>query len=149
MTTGQLLRRARKKAGLTQAELAEKLNISYQNISQWERDLRQPKVETLEKIAEALKISPADLGIIRYEAYFPFDPASHQILLDAIDRAFKPMPKLEPLNTKVSNSEALRHRLLQNFSALNEFGQQKAVERVEELTEIERYRKGKSSADGD
>ena len=93
MTTGQLLRRARKKAGLTQAELAEKLNISYQNISQWERDLRQPKVETLEKIAEALKISPADLGIIRYEAYFPFDPASHQILLDAIDRAFKPMPK--------------------------------------------------------
>lgn len=107
MTTGQLLRRARKKAGLTQAELAEKLNISYQNISQWERDLRQPKVETLEKIAEALKISPADLGIIRYEAYFPFDPASHQILLDAIDRAFKPMPKLEPLNTKVSNSESI------------------------------------------
>lgn len=54
MTTGQLIKAARQKAGMTQAELAEKLGISYVGVSQWENDLRNPKRETLRRIAEAL-----------------------------------------------------------------------------------------------
>lgn len=51
MTTGQRIKAARKKAGLTQAELAQRLDIPFQSISQWERDVRNPKKETLEKLA--------------------------------------------------------------------------------------------------
>lgn len=51
MTTGQRIRAARKKAGMTQAELAEKLEIPFQSVSQWERDIRNPKKETLERLA--------------------------------------------------------------------------------------------------
>lgn len=54
MTTGQRIKAARQQAGLTQTELAEKLGIPYQSISQWERDLRNPKYENLQRIANAL-----------------------------------------------------------------------------------------------
>lgn len=62
MTTGQRIKAARKKAGLTQAELAKKLDdIPFQSISQWERDLRNPKYETLVRIATALKVDWTEL----------------------------------------------------------------------------------------
>ena len=56
MTTGQLIKAARKAAGMTQAELSSKLGIPYQSIGQWERDLRNPKRETLQRIAVALEV---------------------------------------------------------------------------------------------
>lgn len=61
MTTGQRIKAARKKANMTQAELAQKLEIPFQSISQWERDIRNPKRETLEKIADALGVYYLDL----------------------------------------------------------------------------------------
>lgn len=57
MTAGQRIRTARKKAGMTQAELAARLNVPFQSVSQWERDIRNPKKETLDRIAKALDIS--------------------------------------------------------------------------------------------
>jgi transcriptional regulator with XRE-family HTH domain len=57
MTTGERIRDARKAAGLTQLELAEKLGVPYQSIGQWENNVRNPKYETLEKIATALNVS--------------------------------------------------------------------------------------------
>lgn len=56
MTTGQRIKAARIDAGLTQSALADMLDIPYQSIGQWERDLRNPKKETLQRIAFALKV---------------------------------------------------------------------------------------------
>lgn len=56
MTVGQRIKEARKKAALTQKELAEKLGITYQTLAQWENDLRNPKLETLQRISAALEI---------------------------------------------------------------------------------------------
>jgi transcriptional regulator with XRE-family HTH domain len=56
MTTGEAIKNARIKANMTQAALAEKLNVTPQNISQYERDIKNPKIETLQKIASALDI---------------------------------------------------------------------------------------------
>ena len=60
MSVGQNIKKARKKAGMTQKELAQKLGLSFQSIAQWENDLRNPKVETLRKIANALECDPAE-----------------------------------------------------------------------------------------
>lgn len=57
MTTGERIKAARINAGLTQRELAERLNVSFVNISQWENGVRNPKIETLQRIADALGIS--------------------------------------------------------------------------------------------
>lgn len=61
MTTGQLIKDARRQAGLTQKELGEKLGITYQTIAQWENNLRNPKYETLKRIAVALGVEWTDL----------------------------------------------------------------------------------------
>lgn len=63
MTTGERIKEARKTAGVTQAELADKLGIPYQSVSQWERDTRKPKLDTLQRIATVLRIPvPQILG---------------------------------------------------------------------------------------
>ena len=61
MTTGQRIKAARKKAGLTQKELGERMGQSFQSIAQWENDLRKPKLETLQRIAAALGTSISNL----------------------------------------------------------------------------------------
>lgn len=61
MTTGQLIRAARKEAKMTQAELAQKLGISYVGVSQWENDLRNPKYDTIKRIAAALGVEWTEL----------------------------------------------------------------------------------------
>ena len=56
MKTGELIRKYRKKKQLTMKQLGEKIDVSEQAISQYERGLRNVNLETLIKIAEALEI---------------------------------------------------------------------------------------------
>lgn len=56
MSFSDRLKEARKKAGLTQLQIGEKLGITAQSYSQYETGKRSPKRETLEKIAEALNL---------------------------------------------------------------------------------------------
>ena len=53
---GLKIKNARSNAHVTQAELAHRLGVTAQSISQYERGVKIPKVETLEKIANALGI---------------------------------------------------------------------------------------------
>lgn len=62
MTTGQRIKAARKTAGITQAELASRIGVPFQSISQWERDKRNPKMSTLRLIANALSIPVYELA---------------------------------------------------------------------------------------
>ena len=61
MTTGERIKATRELVGMTQAELAEKLGVSYQSISQWERDVRKPKIKTIYRIADAMNVLPHEL----------------------------------------------------------------------------------------
>ena len=55
-SVAEKIKSAREKAGLTQAQLAEKVGTTSQNISQYERGIRNPKYNTLEKIARSLGV---------------------------------------------------------------------------------------------
>ncbi len=57
MTLGERLRLLREKKGLTQVALAKKLNIPNQNVSNYERDFRQPDYETLKKLADLYEVT--------------------------------------------------------------------------------------------
>lgn len=61
MTTGERIKSARKRAGLTQKELGQKLGISASMIGQYETNIRTPKHGTILKLARALKIFPQEL----------------------------------------------------------------------------------------
>mgnify|MGYP004555363227 CR=1 FL=1 len=62
MTTGELIRKCRKEAGLTQKELGERAGIAEPTIRKYESNRLNPKIETLKKIADALNVSVSDLS---------------------------------------------------------------------------------------
>ena len=61
MKTGDALKNARVSAGMTQAELAKRLGVTPQTVSQYERGRINPKFETLLKFSDALGIDFLDL----------------------------------------------------------------------------------------
>ena len=129
MTTGQRIKTTRKNLGLTQKELAARIGVTYQTLAQWENDLRNPKYETLYRIAKELSVS------VSY--------------LQGLDSA------IADRNEAYMNGSVLRivgeqnhQRIAAALEMLNARGQKIAVERVEELTKIPDYQKEKNPADG-
>ena len=58
---GRIISDLRKKKGLTQKQLAEKLNVTDKAVSKWERDVARPDINTIPKLAEVLEISVEEL----------------------------------------------------------------------------------------
>ena len=48
----------RKRAWLTQAELAEKVGVSHYAVSNWETGIKKPRMGHMRKLAEVLGVSP-------------------------------------------------------------------------------------------
>ena len=61
MTLGNNFFNARKKQGLSQEEVAEKLGVSRQTISKWELDETLPDINQSKKLATAFKVSLDEL----------------------------------------------------------------------------------------
>ncbi len=59
--TGELIRKLRTDKGMTQQQLADKLNVTTAAVSKWERGKGFPDVSLLEKLAEELGVSISDL----------------------------------------------------------------------------------------
>ena len=57
MTLGEKLTQARKAAGLTQADVAAKLNVSRQAVSRWESGQSKPSTERLLALGELYSVS--------------------------------------------------------------------------------------------
>lgn len=57
MTTGQRIKKARTSMNISQQELGKRLGVSQAMIAQYESDARNPKMETLQKIGDALGVS--------------------------------------------------------------------------------------------
>jgi transcriptional regulator with XRE-family HTH domain len=71
MTSADLLREARLRAGLTQAELAHAAGRSQSAIARWENGHVQPSLETLRKLIRACKLE-LTFAIANYdESYVP------------------------------------------------------------------------------
>lgn len=49
ITTGKQIRHLRTQSGMTQEELAGELNVTRQALSNWERDVNEPDLNTLKK----------------------------------------------------------------------------------------------------
>ena len=117
-TTSEKIKNARKKAGLSQRELGERLNVSGALIAQYENGSRKPKLDTCRKIASALGIYIGDL-------IDDWSTISQEEISNDLQNGL-------PLNELA---------ILQNYRILNEKGQEKAKEQMEMLTKIPEYRK--------
>lgn len=136
MTLGENIRRIRKEKGLSQSDLAKKLGVPYQQIGQYENAKRNPKLETIAKLARALEVPIVEL--IGKETYTVkigkgkvFSKEQNKFVdycgeyLDLTDRA----------------------KLLDAYDSLNTIGQKEALKRIDELTLLEKYTKNDPDQD--
>jgi transcriptional regulator with XRE-family HTH domain len=75
MRSSELIRRARRRAGLSQRELAERAGTSHATVAQYETGVKVPRVDTLARLLEAAGFVPevalqprADRGVVEREA---------------------------------------------------------------------------------
>jgi transcriptional regulator with XRE-family HTH domain len=95
VTSGQLIRQARLTAGLSQAELAERLHMPRQQIVRWENDAVEPGLSTLRRL---LRGCGFDLSL----ALVPYEPdLEREARLEAIRRE-TPQERLNRLLNKRS-----------------------------------------------
>lgn len=146
MTIGDRIKAARKDKGLTQKQLEELCGINAANIRKYESGRQNPKIETLQKIAEALDTSIFSLIEVDKTELFALVQNIDQTLLHLIKADYSTDTEFykdffdKKVSLAVLNSEE-DQRLITAYYKLNEEGQQKAAERVEELTEIPKYKK--------
>lgn len=81
MDIGEKIKYYRKQCGLTQKELGERLGVSASMIGQYENSTRNPKMETIQKIADVLGISAGSLVELpnHEEPYYLDDDAREMV----------------------------------------------------------------------
>ena len=80
---GKMISSLRKEKGMTQSELAEKMNVTDKAVSKWERDLSCPDINTISKLADVLEVSVDELLQAKKKEY------SNTKLKDLINLIFK------------------------------------------------------------
>ena len=66
---GETIATLRKEKGMTQSQLAEKMNVTDKAVSKWERDLSCPDINTISKLAEVLGVSVEELLTAKKSEY--------------------------------------------------------------------------------
>ena len=61
MSIGENMRKARKAAGVSQVDLAERLQVHQKDISRWESGIHTPTLEMFTKICKGLNVSADEI----------------------------------------------------------------------------------------
>lgn len=148
MSFGSQLKEARKNAKMTQEELAKSVCTTKAAISRYESGQRIPNAEMFTRLCFVLQLDAdavLDLAKIAGISAPQLAHGFEKFLNSQIEESEEYMQS-ERLKTdaivaliKLSIQEQVASGLLDAFLSLNPTGQQKAVERVEELTEIPKY----------
>lgn len=130
MKFNERLKNTRKEHGLTQMELAEKAGIAVNSVRLYESGKVVPKLDTIAKIARAMGLYAGDLiDAGQWGQVLPWDS--------------------EKLTKQLARRKELLDSIEVNFDFLNAEGQEEAAKRVQELTEIQKYRFKIAPADGE
>ena len=136
-SVGERIKTLRESLNMTQEELGKKIGVTGVTIMRYEKGQRKINVNVLEKIAQVLNV----------EALY--------LLSGKTDAEWKDKMNVEVATSIQQEKEYWESVLLTEpllklnalLDLLNPSGQQVAVERVEELTEIPKYQKDPSPED--
>lgn len=122
LTIGENIKKYRKAKGFTQKELAESVGVAAITIQQYERNVREPKMDTVVRLAQALGISVADLY--------------GSCITDFVERSAQ-----ERTTEAQRERQTALHKIDRILGEMNAKGIKVAVERVEELSHVPEYKK--------
>ncbi|MBC1307942.1 helix-turn-helix domain-containing protein [Listeria booriae] len=116
------LKYLRKKKGITQAELGEKVNVTNVSISGYENGNRFPDTETLEKLASYFEVStdyllgrtdsPNTEGTKKYNSIDDIvkDKELHQWLFDLLDKNPESLESIKQLFESINNENTKKNQ---------------------------------------
>lgn len=168
VTTGEKIRHLRLEQNLTQKALANKCGMYESQIRKYETGKANPKIETLQKIADALNVPINELRsdiavmvdkfinsidsvlveaeVLEYNRIIDkqkngdgFTPYDKRFISGYIDKS--PLVREWFIENGLKSKEQNLERIQSAYEHLNENGRKEAVKRIEELTEIKRYTK--------
>ena len=99
MKGGLIIRRARRRAGVTQSELASRLSTSQSLVARWERGIVEPPFETVLRAVRECGLE-LSLGLSTYDD-------QHDVLIDS-SLQVTPEERLERMVTSEAFAEELR-----------------------------------------
>ena len=105
MTFGEKLKEARKKAGLSQEQFAEKMNVSRSAIAKWETDKGMPDVNNLKVMSQLLNVSIDYL--LDEDEKISFNEMKESINLDEYEKSGKCRDKKDAV-CYAKNSDATK-----------------------------------------
>jgi len=162
MTFAERLRKERKAARMTQAELASKLGVTPTVIGQYERGVRNPKFDALRRIATALGVELTALVDFNVSNEFPGDVQvdfSKPVIF--ADKDFQEkffLRNSDVVAGKLPTGDVLAVENANNDNALkavniceaielylNDDGKQKVAEYVRDIMQIAEYRKAETT----
>lgn len=129
------LRELRKASSLTQDQLAQYIGVTKQAISQYERGMRQPEYETLEMLGDFFNVD-LDYLIGRSDktTLLPLSGYYHN---PAVKKSINDNESEISQRTLSADEQTL----LDSYNLLNDHGKEVALDRVQEMTELDKYRK--------
>lgn len=128
MNIGDRIKEHRKKARLTQKQLGELSGTSERTIQQYESHKRQPRIEQLHKIANALSIPIEDL----------IGTGNLDLANDVVGLFSDEVQELQNSPEEI----ALKSSLDYNFTILNIEGKKKVIAFSEDIAKIPEYTEG-------
>lgn len=139
LSVGENIRRQRKKKGLTQKKLAEITKLNEVTIRSYEAGKYKPKIEALQKIADALEVSTDSLMNWNKE-----DENKRRVFYKAIEKLNSEDKEGNGdnyLNLFESILDTKKQQLIAHYDNLNDIGKDKAIEQLELLAKIPEYKK--------
>ena len=124
---GSRIKEIRKSLGISQREIANRLNLPFSTYSNYENNNREPSFDTIKKIADALGVSVAEImQWTKFDTEYDSKKLSDEVkLLENIQNIFGKSAE----------------KLLEAFLQLNTKGKEKAIDNITDLTLIDTYTK--------
>lgn len=97
---GLFLLNERKKAKLTQKQLAEQLNVTFQAVSRWEKGLSTPSLDILDDLSQIFNVNIDEiLKGERFNTHFSYEKAGVDVLkVDIINKKSKKFVEMDEYN---------------------------------------------------
>lgn len=138
MTFGEKVKMLREEQGLSQSELANKMNITQQAIAKYEKTIDTPKLATVRKIATALDVALSEL----VDNWSLFSPEEYKEEMSDFGNGFygkeAPPEVQEKFKKRLFSRKA---QMSHKMDLLSDAGQDMALGLVELVTKIPEYQK--------
>lgn len=123
MTVSENIRYFRKERGYTQKQLSELAGIATITLQQYELEKREPKLENIQKIAEALGV-----------------PIAALLDIDETDQALNTLSDFKNVDVKQTQyPDMFNLKELEPYFSLNRKGKDKALSYIDDLAKLSEY----------